>query len=89
MSVILPLNQSILKKNFMHLQKWFHDNYMVLKPGKCCYMNFGLNTTRNEFVLEDGTIIPSSEKHVVLGITINSRLTLYLLFQAIMQKDGK
>ena len=24
-------NQSILKKHFMYLQKWFHDSYMVLK----------------------------------------------------------
>ena len=41
------LNQSILKKNFMYLQKWFRDNYMVLNPGKCYYMTFGLNTTKN------------------------------------------
>ena len=25
------LNQSVLKKNFIHLQKWFRDNYMVLR----------------------------------------------------------
>ena len=71
------LNQSILRKNFMYLQKWFHDNYMVLNPGKCYYMIFGLNTTKNEFALEDGTIVPSAEEHVVLGITIESRLTFY------------
>ena len=45
----------------MYLQKWFHDNYMVLNPGKCYYMAFGLNTTKNEFVFEDGTIVPSVE----------------------------
>ena len=28
------LNQSILKKKFMDLQKWFNDNCMVLNPGK-------------------------------------------------------
>ena len=28
---------------------------MVLKPGKCYYMTFGLNT-KNECVLEDSTI---------------------------------
>ena len=28
------LNKFILKKNVMYLQKWFHDNYMVLNPGK-------------------------------------------------------
>ena len=48
---------------------------MVLNPGKCYYMTSDLNTTKNEFVLEDGTIVPSAEAHVVLGITIDSRLT--------------
>ena len=48
---------------------------MVLNPGKCYYMTLGLNTTKKEFVLADGTIALSAEKHVVLGITIDSRLT--------------
>ena len=37
--------------------------------------NMNMNTTKNEFVFEDGTIVPSAEEHVVLGITIDSRLT--------------
>ena len=28
--------------------------------------NFGLNTTKNEFVHEDGSIVSSAEKHAVL-----------------------
>ena len=36
-------------------------------------MTFGLNTTKHESVLEDGTIVPSAEEHVVLGITFDSR----------------
>ena len=44
---------------------------MVLNPGDCHYMTFGLNTAKNEFVLEDSTIVvPSAEQHVILGITI-------------------
>ena len=27
-------NQSVLKQNFICLQKWFYENYMVLNPGK-------------------------------------------------------
>ena len=54
-------NQSILKKNFMCLQKWFHDKCMVLNPGKCYYMTSGLSTTKNGFVLEDCTFEPSVE----------------------------
>ena len=50
---------------------------MVLNPGKRYYMTFGFNTTKNEFDLEDGTIVPSAEEHVVLGITIDSRWKFY------------
>ena len=46
------LNQSILKKKVLIL-----DRYMVLNPGKCYCMVFGLNATNNEFALEDGRII--------------------------------
>ena len=80
------LNQSILKKTFMYLQKWFHDNYKVLNPGKCCCITFGLNTTKNEFVREDGTIVAPAEEHVVLGIAINARLTFYCHLKQLCQK---
>ena len=39
-------------------------------------MTLGSNAIKNEFVFEDGTIVPSAEEHVVLGITIDSRLTI-------------
>ena len=59
---------------------------MVLNPGKCYYMTFGLNTTKNEFVLEDGTIDPSAEEYVALGITINCRLTFYSHLKQLYKK---
>ena len=70
----------------MYLQKWFHNNYMVLNPEKCYYMTFGLNTTKNKFVLEDGTIVPFTEEHAVLGTTIDSRLTFYSHLKQICKK---
>ena len=48
---------------------------MVLNSGKCYCMTFGLNITKNEFVLEVGAIVSPAEEHVVLGITIDSRLS--------------
>ena len=59
---------------------------MVLNLGKCHYMTFGLNTTKNEFVFEDGTIVPSAEEHVVLGIAINFRLTFYSHLKQLFKK---
>ena len=81
------LNQSILQKNFMYLQKWFHDNYMVLIPVKH-YMTFGSIVTKNEFVLEDGTIVLSEER-VVLGIIIDSRLTFYFHLKQLCKRLQK
>ena len=33
---------------------------MVLNAGKCYYITFGSSTAKNEFVLEDGTILLSA-----------------------------
>ena len=50
---------------------------MGLNPGKCYYMTFGSNTTKNGFAIKDGTIVPSAEEHVELEMKIDSGLTLY------------
>ena len=75
-----------LKKDFTYLQKGFYDNPTVLNPRKCYYMTFGSNTTKNEFVFENGTIVPSAEEHLVLGITTYSRLTLYSHLKKLCKK---
>ena len=59
---------------------------MVLNPGKCYYTTFSSNTTKNEFVLEDGIIASSAEEFVVLRITINSRLTFYSHLKQLCKK---
>lgn len=69
--------QLVLTKNSTYLQKWYCDNHMGLNPGKCYYMTFGSNTTKNGFAIKDGTIVPSAEEHVELEIKIDSGLTLY------------
>ena len=66
-----------MNKDFLCLQKWFYDNYMVLNPGKCCFMSLGSNIPNNDLILEDSTKIPSAEEYIVLGITIDNKLTFY------------
>ena len=70
-------NRNVLNKNLLSPQKWFYDNYMVLNPGKCCYMSFGSNPDKSDLILEDSTKIPSAEEYVVLRVTIDNRLTFY------------
>ena len=56
---------------------------MVLNPEKCCYMTFGSNTTKNEFVLEDSIsrstyyCTVSTQLYLILEITIDFHLTFY------------
>ena len=48
-----------------------------LKFRKMLLHDFWFAYHKNEFVLEDETIVPFAEEHVVLGITIDSRMIFY------------
>ena len=41
-----------LKMDFMILHKWFHENYMVLNPGKCHYIVIGDDDPIHKIVLK-------------------------------------
>ena len=61
-------NRNILNEHFhFSLQKWLYDNYMVLNPGKYCYLSFGSNPDKNSLILD----------LIVLGVLIDNKLTLY------------
>ena len=70
-------SRNIINKNFLSLQKWFYDNYMVLNPGKCCDMSFVSNPDKNDLILQDSIKISSAEEYVILEVTIDDRLTFY------------
>ena len=50
---------------------------MVLNPSKRCYMSFGSNPDKSDLILEDSTKVSSAEEYVILGVTIENRLTFY------------
>ena len=50
---------------------------MVLNSSNCCYMSFGSNPDKSDLILDDSTKIPSAEEYVILGVTIENRLTFY------------
>ena len=50
---------------------------MVLTPVKCLYVSFGSDPDKSDLILQDSTKIPSVEEYVVLGVTIDNRLTFY------------
>ena len=71
------INRNILNKIFLSLQQWFYENYTVLNLGKYCYMSFDSNPDKSDLILKDGTKILSAEEYVVLGVTIDNKLTFY------------
>ena len=79
-------NKDILNKNFLSLQNWFYDNYMVLNPGKCYFMSLGSNSDNSDLILEDSPKIPSSEEYIALGITIDNKLTFYSHLKQLCKK---
>ena len=42
-----------------------------------CYMSFGSNLGKSDLILKDSIKIPSAEEYVILGVTIDNRLTFY------------
>ena len=44
------LIKSMLSSDFMIVEDWFFKNYMILNPGKCCFMCIGKNVSDSELL---------------------------------------
>ena len=44
------LIKSMLSSDFMIVEDWFFKNYMILNPGKCCFMCIGKNVSNSELL---------------------------------------
>ena len=62
-----------LEFDFMILRKWFHENYMVLNPGKCHYIVIGDDVPSHKIILNDNEIASSIEEKP-LGVLLVSNL---------------
>ena len=51
----------------MILHKWFHENHIVLYPGKCHYILISDNDPIHKVILNNNEIASSNEKKL-LGI---------------------
>ena len=45
-----------LEMDFMILHKWFHENHMVLNPGKCHYIVIGDDDPTHKIILNKNEI---------------------------------
>ena len=64
-----------LRQEFSILPNWFYDNYMVLNPGKCPFMLFGVKENEQfDMICNDITLKHSSHEKI-LGVTIDNKLS--------------
>ena len=63
-----------LEMDFRILHKWFHENHMVLNPGKCHYIGIDDDDPSHKIILNNNEIASSNEKKL-LGIFLDSELS--------------
>ena len=79
-----------LEMDFMILHKWFHENHMVLNPGKCHYIVIGDDDPSHKIILNNNEIASSNEEKL-LGILLDSKLNFnsHIIFLCKEEKYGK
>ena len=82
------LIKNLLRKDFRALTEWFFKSYMVLNQKKCHYMCIGKNTKNGKFGF-DNLILENSKEEVVLGVTIDNKLTFDSHMKNICRKAGQ
>ena len=62
-----------LEMDFMILHKWFHENHMVLNPGKCHYIVIGDDGPSHKIIFNNNEIASSNEEKLLV-ILLDSKL---------------
>ena len=84
----LELVKSVLVNDFRAVKEWFYENFMILNLNKCRYMCIGKNTDSDIFKFEN-VCLESSKEEVILGITIDNKLTFDSHIKSICRKAGQ
>ena len=79
--------KNLLRKDFRALAEWFFKKYMVLNQKKCHYMCIGRNTENDNFEFDN--LLLENSKEVVLGVTIDNKLTFDSHIKSICRKAGQ
>ena len=74
--------------DFLILRKWFHENHMVLNPGKCHYIVIGDDDPSHKRILNNNEIASSNEEKL-LGILLDSKLSFDSHITSLCKKAGQ
>ena len=64
-----------LRQEFSVLSNWFYDSYMVLNPGKCHFMLFGVREYEQFDLICNDIALKHSTHKKILGVTIDKKLS--------------
>ena len=65
------LIKSMLSSDFMIVEDWFFENYMILNPEKCYFMCIGKNVSDSELLNLNDLNLKNCKEVEILGITLD------------------
>ena len=77
-----------LEMDFMILHKWFHENHMVLNPGKCHDIVIGDDDPSHKIILNNNEIGSSNEEKL-LCILLDNKLSFGSHVTSLCKKAGQ
>ena len=81
--------KSMISSDFMIVENWFFENYMILNPGKCYSMCVGKSVRDSELLNLNDLNLKNSKEVEILGITIDRNLNFKEQIKNISRKAGQ
>ena len=78
-----------LEMDLMILHKWFHENHMVLNPGKCHYIVTDDDDDPTQKIILNNNEIASSNEEKLLGILLDSKFNFDTHITSLCIKVGQ
>ena len=82
-------NKIYASSDFMIVEDWFFENYMILNPGKCYFMCIGKNVSDSELLNLNDLNLKNCKEVEVLVITIDRNLNFKRHIKNICKKAGQ
>ena len=83
------LIKSMLSSEFMIVEDWLFENYMILDPGKCYVTCIGKNASDSELLNLNDLNLKNCKEVEILGITIDRNLNFKGHIKNICRKAGQ
>ena len=82
------LIKSMLSSDFMIVEDWFFENYMILNPENCYVMCIGKNVSDSELLNPNDLNLKNCKEVEILGITLHRNLNFKRHIKNICRKAG-